>query len=288
MLDKAIPKDSWDKLEEIRIFKKGTIVLCIDSEKKYVTSDMKLSDKGQAYFVDETVPDDIIHILTGCSRYAYEYHLLSGYITAPGGHRVGFTGTGVIAHGKVSSIKDITAVNIRVARELNILPDISIQKIVHSPMSNIMIVSPPKCGKTTLLRILAKEISSAKKLSSVCIVDERGEICSCDKGVPYYDMGLNTCIVSGIPKTDAFSMLVRTMAPDVIICDEITTEKEVDAIKDAILSGVNVIFTAHGKNKYVLKEKEVLNKLIGLVDNVIELSDKNGPGTIECVERCIV
>lgn len=280
-----IDENSWDKLEEIRIFKKGTIVLSIDNTKKYITSDMRLSNEGKAYITDDRVPDDVIRILTGCCEYAYEYHLKSGYLTAPGGHRIGLVGTGVMHGEKISSIKDISAVNIRVAREPKASLDPVIHNIAHGRLSNIMIVSPPKCGKTTLLRNIAKEISSDKKLASVCVVDERGEICSCDRGIPYYDMGKNTSVVSGIPKEEAMVMVLKNMAPDIIICDEITTLNEAEAIKNIILSGVKVIFTVHGRDRRVLTEKGIFSCLENYVEYIIELSSKMGPGTIENIER---
>lgn len=284
VLNKVIDEKSWDKLEEIRIFKKGSIVVCIDNIKKYITSDMELSNEGQAYIADDKVPEDVIKILTGCCEYAYENQIKSGYLTAPGGHRVGLVGTGVMHGAKISSIKDISAINIRVAREAKGSLDSTLRNILHGKLSNIMIVSPPKCGKTTLLRLLAKEISSDKRLSSVCVIDERGEICSCNKGMPHYNMGPNTSVVSGIPKEEAMTMVLKSMAPDIIICDEITTSNEAESLMNTILSGVKVIFTVHGQDCGVLKQKKIFSCLNNYVEYIIELSSRCGPGTVEKVE----
>ena len=201
VLDKAIPEDMWNKIEEIRIFKCGSIVICTSNDRYYVSKNIRLVKNGIHYITDSMATEEIIKILTDCSEFAYKYHLTSGYITSRFGHRVGFTGRAIIGEGGITAIKDISAVNKRISKNEDNINFKTISEIVSADkLMNIMIVSPPGCGKTTLVRELARKLSASESLPSVAIVDERGEICAVDNGVPWYGMGVNTCIISACPK----------------------------------------------------------------------------------------
>lgn len=128
-------------------------------------------------------------------------------------------------------------------------------------------------GKTTLLRDLVRSISTGIeainfKGMNVGLVDERGEIAALYKGIPQNDIGIRTDILENIPKPIGIKMLVRSMAPEVIVADEIGTKQEAQAIKEAVCSGVKGIFTAHGKTKEELLKNPTLKELIN--ENIIE------------------
>lgn len=181
----------------------------------------------------------ILERLCENSIYAYKNQICEGFLTIKGGHRVGITGTTVIEGGKIINIKYVTSLNFRIAREIidcsiNILKEII--DIQHNTIHNTLIVSPPGKGKTTMLRDIIRNISNGvEKLhfkGMTCgVVDERGEIAAMHKGVPQNDIGIRTDVVENISKSKGMKMLLRSMAPEVIACDEIGSKEDIQAIR---------------------------------------------------------
>lgn len=185
---------------------------------------------------------EIIYILEKLcenSIYAYKNQLCNGFLTIRGGHRIGIIGTAVVEDNKVLNMKYITSLNFRIARQVIDCSNKILGQVIdtdNNTIFNTLIVSPPGCGKTTILRDLIRNVSNGiEKINfrgKTCgVVDERGEIAAMYKGVPQNDIGIRTDVIENIPKAKGIKILIRSMAPEVIACDEIGSKEDVEAIR---------------------------------------------------------
>ena len=272
-LAKLILEHNIQKLEEIRIRANKPVILKL----------------GQVEIVlNYTITtNEIIGILQNIcnnSIYTYQNQICNGFITLPGGNRVGVSGNVVIKDGQVSNISYIYSLNFRISHQINGASDNILKYVLdteNNTIFNTLIVSPPGAGKTTIIRDLAKRISNGINEINfrgldVSIIDERGEIAAMTKGITFNDVGIRTDVLDNVPKTIGIRMAVRSMAPKVIIADEIGNKDDVNIINYAICSGVKCIFTAHGSNMEDLLKNNEINKIINLqlFSKIIFLDEK--------------
>ncbi len=232
--------------------------------------------------------EDILNILLSISKnsiYSIQNDINNGFLTIKGGHRVGVTGE-VVLEGEniknIKNIKNISSLNIRIARQIKGAANKLINFIIKDDnVLNTLIISPPGCGKTTMLRDLIRQISNIGK--NISLIDERGEIASMHNGTAMLDVGVRTDVMSFCPKHIGMSLVTRSMGPDVIATDEIGSIKDVEAIKNATGAGTSLLLTMHGKNMNDLKKNKEMFQIIndGYFDIIVFLSNKNGVGTIE-------
>ena len=233
----------------------------------------------------------IMQRISNYSIYAFEDEIRQGYITIKGGHRVGLCGVCVIENNSIKTIKDISSINIRVCKELIGCADKVMPYIINNnSIYNTIIISPPKCGKTTLLRDISRNISQGDKHKkfhgkNVSIIDERSEIAGSFKGIPQMDVGLRTDVLDNCPKSQGIMMAIRSMSPDVIVCDEIGTQGDMESILMALNSGISLITTIHGFGIEDLYKRLIFKDIVDnyVFSRAIVLSNKKGIGTIECI-----
>ncbi len=223
----------------------------------------------------------IIDSMCRGSVYAMQTSLVKGYITLSGGHRVGVCGRTVTENGKITHLTDISSICIRISREVIGAADEVMEYLVCGTKAyNTLIISPPGCGKTTMLRDISRQLGNKFK---VCIADERGEIAASKGGTSVHDVGKYTAVMDAVPKEKGIMMLLRTMSPDIIVTDETGREEEGEAISELINCGVKIITTAHGYSEKDVSKCKYPGKLVesGVFERVIVLSNRNGAGTVE-------
>lgn len=239
---------------------------------------------------------DILNILLNISKnsiYAIQNDINNGFVVVPGGHRIGICGEAVISNGKIINVKNINSMNIRISTQVfgaanKILPYV----IKNSKtIRNTLIVSPPGCGKTTILRDLIRQLSNGVenlnfKGKNIGVVDERGEIASVYLGKSGLDLGKRTDVMSNCSKSTGIDMLVRSMGLDIIATDEIGQKEDIEAILRASLSGVGMIFTMHASSVEDVYQNKNVSCLLndGIFECIVVLSNKNGSGTIENIK----
>jgi len=275
---RKLPIEIINSFEEIRI-KAGcdTLVICDGKE-------INLDDKE---YVTQDVLEDILNRLLDYSYYAYEEQLSRGYITIEGGHRVGICGRVTLKDDKVHLIKEISSLNIRRCRQIVGASSKVIKSICNDDkreISNTLIISPPKCGKTTILRDIARVLSNDGYRVAIC--DERSEIAGCHNGVSSFDIGARTDVLDGCPKAEGIIMLIRAMSPDVIITDEIGKEADINAIRTALSAGVKTITSIHGDSMEDIKSS-VVSELVDncFFDTLIFLSQNPTTGTVKRIMK---
>lgn len=193
------------------------------------------------------------------SVYAHTETIRHGYVTIEGGHRIGICGFGVVENGQVRSIQSYSSLVIRVARQVlgcadRLLPQIS---------GSTLLLGPPGCGKTTLLRDLVRQLSDKRKMR-ISVADERGELSAGVFGLPQLDIGERTDVMINIPKAEAAMMLLRTMNPQCIAVDEITTAEDIWAMDQISYCGVMLLATAHGAGMSDLTTRPLYKNMMAL------------------------
>lgn len=232
LLKKEINEDIKKNLQEIRIRCNRPIIL-----------KLKNKDKIIDYIINQCELLQVLEKICNNSIYAYKNQICNGFITVKGGHRIGITGTAVIEGEKVINLKYINGLNFRIAREVLNCSEKIIGQIIdkeNNTIYNTLIVSPPGKGKTTMLRDIIRKISNGISefnfLGKNCgVIDERGEIAAMYHGIPQNDIGIRTDVIENISKAKGMKMLIRSMTPEIIACDEIGSKEDIEAIKEALL-----------------------------------------------------
>ena len=213
------------------------------------------------------------------SVYSKQSEINSGYITINGGHRVGISGTCVLNNNKIVNIKDITTLNIRIAREIIGCSDELRNSI--NPLNGVLLCGAPCSGKTTLIRDLARTLSLEYK---VTVVDERNELASSVSGVAQNDLGLCD-IFNSYLKDDAITHSVRSMSPDIIVCDEISTIRDLSTIENSVNCGVSFIATIHSDGIEKMLSRKSVRELLKTraFNQIVFLDNKHNIGKIKSI-----
>ncbi|MDU2197989.1 MAG: stage III sporulation protein AA [Peptostreptococcaceae bacterium] len=288
---KKLPKSNLN-IEEIRLRSQKPLILNANNKDYFYNekeNDLALN-MDNPYIVTREDIEQTFQIICKYSIHTFMDDITKGFITLRGGHRVGIVGKAIVESGQVKNIKHISSLNIRISREIIGCSDKILDHIISSnnQVNNTLIISPPQCGKTTLVRDIVRNLSNGNKKygfrgMKVALIDERNEIGGSYLGVPQMDVGIRTDIIETCPKDIGIMMLLRSMSPNIIVTDEIGNEREVKALYTALNGGVSLITTVHGDSIEDIQGRKELSRLLDkeLFKKVIILSARKGPGTVE-------
>jgi stage III sporulation protein AA len=267
----TVSENLWDEVFEIRLRAGKMISLSFIDGERFIGSEK----------IDQQDISKTLSFMSQNSIYIIQEEIKYGFITLRGGHRVGLAGRVICEDGKIQNLKNFSSLNIRIARQIKGCADEILKYVIKADRpQNTLIVSPPRCGKTTILRDIVRQVSNSGK--TVGLIDERSEIAACFHGIAQNDVGLRTDILDNCPKAKGMMMMIRSMGPNIIATDEIGTSDDAKAIMEAINAGVGVIATAHGRGVEDLMFREGIKELLRakVFERIIFLCNRNGPGTI--------
>lgn len=242
------------RLEELR-FRVGNPVTVLAQGREW-----SLSLDGRLLCADAAMLQSIVARATDYSIYSAQEQLKQGFCTLPGGHRLGVCGSAVTISGEITSLQAFSALNLRIARQVRGCADAVSREIWQHPESTLLL-GPPGCGKTTLLRDLIRQLSDRYRFR-IGLIDERGELAASRDGVPQFSVGACTDVLSGCGKEQGIYLLLRSMRPEWIALDELSALGDVEAICRASYCGVRFLATAHAWSKEDLQKRPVYRALL--------------------------
>ncbi|MCI8649287.1 MAG: Flp pilus assembly complex ATPase component TadA [Anaerotruncus sp.] len=237
----------------------GARVLFVDERGNVSNQPNKLE-----FLISRRDLQDNLIALSGWSVHTHQREMTEGYLAVRGGHRAGVAASAVLENGRVSAIRDVTSLNLRIAREVYGAADQILAKCFADRLCGVLLAGAPASGKTTILRDLARQLSSGVDgaYRKVCVVDESGEIGGAAGGNIQNDLGPCCDLLAGYPKAKGLQIAVRYLSPQVLFCDEICTPQEVESVALAANSGVAVVTSIHASSFAELMRKPQVQMLL--------------------------
>ena len=209
--------------------------------------------------------EQLLEIASRASVHTVLDQMRRGYLTIAGGHRIGLCGTAVMRSGEVHALRNLSSVNLRVARQIKGVARPVLNRLCRDGvLQDTLILAPPGQGKTTFLRDVIRLVSEGEGCCPlrVSLADERGEVAALYGGVPQLDVGRRTDVMEGCPKAQGLMLLLRAMNPKVLAVDEITAPEDLEALRTAAGCGVTLLATAHGEGKADLERRPLYRPIL--------------------------
>lgn len=288
MLEKILPEKFYNIIKdrinlkavnEIRLRADRPVILDIGGKQMFLGENGVTTNIKSALFSSKIMIEDVIFRASECSIYSVNEQIKRGFIVTDDAIRIGIGGNLIEENGKLKTMTNFSSVNIRIPHivkncSLNAFPYI----FKNNQVLNTLVISAPGCGKTTFLRDFVYQLSERMMMQNVLLLDERGEL----------DVGINSNFTDKIAfssKKIGFENGIRSLAPDIIVTDEIGQEDDIDAIEYASGCGVKILASSHCDDIETFSKKSLFKKLIDqkIFKRFVLLSKRNGPGTLEGV-----
>lgn len=295
----------YEQVQEIRMRVQNPFLIIYKEKEYFLEESGALTDqKRQAHVVTAEEVAETMEYIAGYSLFAYEDEIRQGYLTVQGGHRVGVAGKLITEGDKVKGVKYISYINVRISHEIKgcasqVLPYLVDGKTIY----HTLLISAPRCGKTTMLRDIVRQVSDGFGKfpgNTVGVVDERSEIGGSYMGIPQNDVGIRTDVLDCCPKAEGMMMLVRSMSPAIIAVDELGDYSDIHAIESVIHCGCRLLATVHGNSIDDIKRKPLLQKLMNdhTFERYVLLQNQRKTGQVKAIfdergtclyrDRCVV
>lgn len=277
----------FERLQEIRLRAGGPLLITWDGKEYFVrpTGEITMVQE-EGLVVEKRELIETMEYMAGFSLYAFEDEMRQGFLTIQGGHRIGIAGKIVMEGEHIRNVKHISFMNIRLSHQIKGCADAILPYVIQrEEVCHTLIISPPGCGKTTLLRDLIRQLSDGSSYlegKTVGVVDERSELGGSYMGVPQNDLGIRTDLLDCCPKAEGMMMLIRAMSPDIIAVDEIGDYRDIGAIESVIHCGCKLLTTIHGTSIDDIRKKPLMEKLMKehVFERYIILRDSHHVGQI--------
>ncbi len=256
-------KSVASKITEIRLRRNSYMLVVIKNTSYFVdyNGDLYETCQNHCVKVNEEDFDKVFMSMCGYSFHSKTEELKNGYLTLDCGARIGVASTAVYDNDSFVSVKNISSLNIRIPREVKSCAKDVVNCLYVNSFPSIIVAGKPNSGKTTLLRDISRSLSSGfnNRYRKITIVDERQELGGAGG---FLDLGINTDVLTCFEKPKGIELAARTLSPEMIICDEVSTLNEVEAIKFGFRSGIKFALSVHAESKSELAEKPVINALL--------------------------
>ena len=280
----------FEQVQEIRLRVHAPLLMICSNREYYITREGNLSMRAEeAYLVTRDALKETLDYMSSYSLYAFEEEIKQGFITIQGGHRIGIAGKTITDGHGIRSMKFISFINVGLSHQVKgcagtVLPYLYDRDMIF----HTLIISPPRCGKTTLLRDIIRQVSNGSREHAgltIGVIDERSEIGACYQGIPQNELGIRTDILDCCPKAQGMMMLIRAMSPDVVAVDEIGTGEDIRAIESVVNCGCKLLATVHGNSMEDMKQKPLLNRLVEshVFERYIVLDAKPHAGSVQAI-----
>lgn len=272
---------SEESLQEIRIRRGRPLVLQYRGE--------LFTPECHGQVVSDQEFKEVLSRISRHSLYAFEEEIRKGYLTIPGGHRIGLSGHTVLENRTVKTMRYISFLNIRISHEMPGCADRLMPYVMQGDrFLSTLLVSPPGGGKTTLLRDMVRQLATGGgkfRGRNVSVVDERSEIAGCYMGIPQKQVGPYCDVMDACPKGIGMMMVIRSMAPEVVAVDEVGAREDFEAMRYALTSGCSLLATVHGSTMEQMKEKPELSQIFqsGMFERYIFLDSRKNPGNCQAI-----